>query len=63
MIENRKTIVDIVTKFQITNYYHVKLGLKPLTNKDLDKRLTIAGYTMKSEEIKDLIGGKEWNLY
>ena len=55
MIENRKTIVDIVRKFQIDNKFYTVLGVEPLTNKDLDKRLTLAGYTMKSEEIKDLI--------
>lgn len=47
-------ILQIIEKFHRDYERNITLGLSPLGYKDLDKRLTLAGVTLPTEEIKRL---------
>lgn len=47
-------ILKIITEFHQDNERNITEGLSPLDHKDLDKRLTMAGVTLPSEQIKQL---------
>ena len=47
-------ILKIITDFHQDNERNITEGLSPLDHKDLDKRLTMAGVTLPSDQIKQL---------
>jgi len=49
-------ILKIITEFHEDNERNITEGLSPLDHKDLDKRLTLAGITLPTNQVKELTG-------
>jgi len=47
-------ILKIITDFHQDNERNITEGLEPLDHKDLDKRLTLAGITLATNQVKEL---------